>query len=761
MAFIEINRERIWGPRNRWILGLLSVLMSGAAAFGLLRGDHFAFFGAIAALAASIAVVAGLRMKAAREDARQSYRRLQDSMERYRVLFDSNPHPMWVYDEESLAFLAVNDAAVHRYGYSREEFLSMTVNDILRNELLEIVENLSGTTREIHRSATTRHQSKDGSVFDVELRSHSLMFSGIRARLVLANDVTERNRAEEALREAEERFRSAFENAPIGMNLLDLDGRFMQVNRAFCEITGYEPHQLEGKTVQSLTHPEDLERDLQQMRRMMAGEIEHYQIEKRFLHSAGHGVWTMASRSLVRGPDGGPLYLVSQVEDVTQRKQSDVMLTHMALHDSLTGLPNRTLAIDRLTLALARMERHSASVAVLFLDLDRFKVINDSLGHNLGDQLLVAVAARLREAVRPSDTVARIGGDEFVVVCEDISGAEDAARIAERIAEALKRPFDLRDDEVFLGTSVGIAISGGHDDTPESLLRDADAAMYRAKDGGRNRYEVFDSSMRIQAVERLDMERALRRGLERSEFRLFYQPVVDIRSGRVTGVEALLRWEHPERGLLGPPEFISLAEETGLILPIGRWAIEEACRQGQIWREANPDRPPMRIAVNLSARELAQPDVADMVAAALASTDTDPADLWLEITESVLTPETELMVAALNSLKALGVRLFVDDFGTGYSSLMYLKKFPVDTLKVDQSFVAGLGRDAEDTAIVAGVVGLAQTLGLTAIAEGVETSEQLSALRALGCDLGQGHLFGRPEPADAFGALPESTLINA
>jgi diguanylate cyclase (GGDEF)-like protein/PAS domain S-box-containing protein len=696
------------------------------------------------------------------EASAEAYGELQETMERYRLLFDSNPHPMWVYGEETLRFLAVNDAAVDRYRYSRDEFLAMTIKDIRPPEdVPALLENVAKNGDGIDRAGTWRHRTKDGSILDVEITSHALVFAGSRARLVLANDVTERKRAEEAVRAAEERFRSAFDNAPIGMNLIDLDGRFIQVNRAFCTMTGYREEDLLGESCQSITFHEDLENDLKDMRRMGAGDIDHYQLEKRLVHAGGHPVWTMTSRSLVRSHGGEPLHMVSQVADITQRKQSDMMLTHMALHDSLTGLPNRTLALDRLSLALARTERHPSSVAVLFLDLDRFKVINDSLGHNVGDELLVAVASRLREAVRPSDTVARIGGDEFVVVCEDIGEIEDAARIAERIAEALSRSFDLSEDEVILSTSIGIALSSTHQDAPEDLLRDADSAMYRAKERGRNRYEVFDSSMRVEAVERLEMEQALRRALGRSELCLFYQPVLDVDSGSVVGVEALLRWNHPERGLLRPAEFISLAEDTGLILPIGRWALQEACRQAQRWREADPQRPPLTIAVNLSARQLAQPDVADMVAEALESTGTDPSQVWLEITESVLTGDTETTIGALRALKALGVRLSVDDFGTGYSSLLYLKRFPVDTLKVDRAFVAGLGTHPEDTAIVAGVVRLAQTLGLTAIAEGVETEEQRAALLALGCDLAQGYLFGHPEPPEDLDGLTAPALATA
>ncbi|HEV2906929.1 MAG TPA: EAL domain-containing protein [Actinomycetota bacterium] len=758
---------------RRQIVALLWLPLAGVAALGILQGDRLANIlieVGIVAVFALLVTAASIQFAGAwwlkdEENGHSSstpYRQLQETMERYRLLFDSNPHPMWVYDDESLRFLAVNDAAVDRYGYSRDEFLDMTIKEIRPPEdVPALLESVARNPDGIDRSGSWRHWTKERSVFDVEITSHGLLFSGRRARLVLATDVTERKRAEEAVKAAEERFHSAFDHAPIGMNLLDLEGRFVQVNRAFSAMIGYEQEELLGKTCQSITHPEDLEKDLKDMRRMAAGEIDHYQVEKRFVHSAGHPVWTMASRSLVRERDGQPLHLVSQVQDITQRKQSDLMLTHMALHDSLTGLPNRTLALDRLALALARTERHPSSVAVLFLDLDRFKVINDSLGHNVGDELLVSVAGRLREAVRPSDTVARIGGDEFVVVCEDITGIEDAARIAQRIADALSSAFELNGDEVLLATSVGIALSGGSDDSPESLLRDADAAMYRAKEAGRNRYEVFDSSMRVEAVERLEMEQALRRALGRSEFRLFYQPVLDVETGTIMGVEALLRWDHPERGLLRPAEFISLAEETGLILPIGRWALQEACRQAQRWREANPDRRPLTVAVNLSARQLAQPDVADMVAEALESTGTDPSQVWLEITESVLTGDTEATVGALRALKALGVRLSVDDFGTGYSSLLYLKRFPVDTLKVDRSFVAGLGTHPDDTAIVAGVVGLAQTLGLTAVAEGVETEEQRAALLALGCDLAQGYLFGHPEPPEELGTLSETELAPA
>jgi diguanylate cyclase (GGDEF)-like protein/PAS domain S-box-containing protein len=531
------------------------------------------------------------------------------------------------------------------------------------------------------------------------------------------------------------------------MALVGLDGRWLQVNHALSDIVGYPEAELVGRSSLEITHPEDVEAERPLLEQLLADEVRSYRVQKRYLHAAGHEVWVVQHGSLVRDDGGTPLYRVTHIEDITQRKQSEMMLAHMAMHDSLTGLPNRTLALDRLGQSLARAKRRPTGVAALVLDLDRFKVINDSLGHGAGDQLLLATAQRLTQLLRPSDTVARIGGDEFVLICEDVADRSDAEHIAQRVLTAMVEPFLLGEHEVVVGISVGLALAKG-DASAEDLIRDADAAMYRAKDAGRNRYEIFDESFRAGVVARLQTEQDLRRALERDEFRLHYQPLIDLESGFTVGVEALLRWQHPERGLIPPLDFIPLAEETGLIVPIGAWVVREACRQARTWREAEPNRQALRIAVNLSARQLAQPDLADLVAEALEETGTDPSSLVLEITESVLTEDAESTVEALRALKSLGVRISVDDFGTGYSSLLYLKRFPVDILKVDRSFVEGLGTDPEDSAIVAGVVGLARTLGLTTVAEGVETEKQLEALRDLGCEFGQGFLWARPQAPD-------------
>ena len=433
----------------------------------------------------------------------------------------------------------------------------------------------------------------------------------------------------------------------------------------------------------------------------------------------------------------------TQLGRVIERERSEEQLTHHALHDPLTGLPNRALFLDRLAMALARAERHPA-VAVLFLDVDRFKLINDSLGHEAGDKLLLAVTARLRTVLRPTDTVARFGGDEFVVVCEDLDRGEDVIGLAERLVETMSEPFNLDGNEVFLTVSVGIAIAESPEHTPQGLLRDADAALYRAKEFGRGRYEVFNEVMRSHAVERLETVSALHRALEREEFRVHYQPQFDLNTRQIVGVEALLRWQHPQRGLVPPLEFIPLAEETGLIIEIGRWVLRESCRQAQRWAAAYPQGAHLAMSVNISPRQLQQPKLVDDLAAILDETGFDPARLVLEITESVLMHDVASIVRRLQELKVLGVRLAIDDFGTGYSSLSYLRELPIDVLKIDKSFIDGLGGDNEQAAVASTIVRLAQTLQLETVAEGVERAEHVTELQALRCNLAQGYYFARP-----------------
>ena len=432
-----------------------------------------------------------------------------------------------------------------------------------------------------------------------------------------------------------------------------------------------------------------------------------------------------------------------------ERTRAEATMAHRALHDPLTGLPNRLLFVDRLALALARSGRSSGAVAVLFLDLDHFKAINDSHGHEAGDQLLVHVARRVEGALRPADSVSRFGGDEFTILCDTVKDERDAAVIGERVLAALARPFPLGEEEVALGGSLGLAL-GGQESTPEEMVRNADIAMYRAKERGGSCYELFDELMRTRVAARLDAERALRRALERRELRLHWQPSINLRTGMVVGVECLLRWEHPERGLLGPEEFLALAEETWEIVPIGHWVLQEACRQARRWIDLT-GAPGFTVAVNLSARQLARPELPARIAAALRTSGLDPSALRLDVSERALMEDLDAGLIALDGLARSGIRVSVDDFGTGHAALGDLKRLPVDALKLDPSYVAGLGSDSQDEAIAGAVIGLAHALGLQAIAEGVETTEQRDALAALGCDTVQGYLFSRPLSANAMG----------
>jgi diguanylate cyclase (GGDEF)-like protein len=426
-------------------------------------------------------------------------------------------------------------------------------------------------------------------------------------------------------------------------------------------------------------------------------------------------------------------------------------LTHRAFHDPLSQLPNRAFCLDHLERVLASTT--SGSLAVLFLDLDNFKFVNDSLGHEAGDKLLVAVADRLRACIRPGDTLARLGGDEFTIILEPIQGVEDAIAVTERITEELRAPFLTQGPEVFVTASVGIAVNTPEQGRANDLLRAADIAMYRAKTDGKACYALFDASMAVPAIERLEVETDLRHAVERGEFRVHYQPIVELTTGQMTEVEALVRWEHPERGLVPPNAFIPLAEETNLIVPIGQWVLEQACHQAQAWALQYPARPPLVMSVNLSARQLQQPDLTEVVTGILRRSGLAPKCLKLEITESVLMRDAEAAIRTLRELRDIGVQLAIDDFGTGYSSLAYLNQFPIDALKIDRSFVATLAQGADNAAVVRSIIALGAALDLRVTGEGIETVEQWVALKALGCKLGQGYYFGRPQPAKALSAL--------
>ena len=575
-------------------------------------------------------------------------------------------------------------------------------------------------------------------------------------------------RAYEELLASEARYRTVIEQSPLSIHVFAPDGTSLLANASWDELwnlgEGEEP---EGTNV---FEDEQLRATglLPYIEEGVAGEAVvpsplFYDPAK--TGREGEPRWLQPFVYPVKDEAGRVREVTLIIEDVTGRKELEERLSYQATHDPLTGLPNRTLFLDRLGQALGRAGRRgkvgtgAGKVAVLFTDLDNFKYVNDSLGHRAGDELLVAVAGRLRGCLRPGDTVARLGGDEFVVVLEDVGGPDDAEAAAERMARALgEAPFSLGGREVFVTTSTGIVLAGPGGADAEGLLRNADLAMYRAKGGGKDRHAAYEAGMHSGASERLGLEADLRRALGNpsGEFALRYQPVVDLGSGRTVGVEALLRWSHPERGLVPPGEFVPLAEETGLIVPIGRWVLWEACRRARALNErrsVGAGEPPLTMFVNLSARQFRLPGLAGEVAGALEETDLEPGWLALEITESAMMADAPEAVGTLEGLKALGVGLAVDDFGTGYSSMSYLKRFPVDRVKIDRSFVDGLDERAEDEAIVSGVVGLARALGLRVIAEGVETEGQLARLKEMGCEEAQGFYFSEPLIGEALRGL--------
>ena len=560
-------------------------------------------------------------------------------------------------------------------------------------------------------------------------------------------------RISQALQQSEEHFRNAFDHA-AGMALISPEGQWRRVNGSLCQILGYSEQELLATNFQEMTMADDLGNDLVHLYQLLEGKIRIDQREKRYIHKLGHPIWVLQSASVARNAQGESLHLILQIQDITERKRAEEQVHHAAFHDALTGLPNRTLLSDRLSLSLARAKRNKEyQFAVLFLDLDRFKLVNDSLGHTLGDQLLVELGRRLESCMRKGDTVARLGGDEFGMLLDGIKDPCDALHVADRIQEELMIPFDLNGHEFLTTTSIGIAFSQTGYEGPEDILRDADIAMYRAKTNGKARYEVFDVAMHAHAVEVLMLERELRRAIERNEIRVHYQPIFSLADQSLIGFEALARWDSPELGPISPVQFIPLAEETGLVISLGMAVLNQASRQMHEWHNEFPWDPKLSVSVNLSGKQLQQPNLVDQIRNSLLQTKLDPECLHLEITESVIMGNAQEVTEMLAQLKALGVKLAIDDFGTGYSSLSYLHRFPFDILKIDRSFVSRMGTDKECTGIIETILILADKLGKQAIAEGVETPDQLTQLAAAGCDYGQGFLFSRPLAPEAVQRL--------
>ena len=560
--------------------------------------------------------------------------------------------------------------------------------------------------------------------------------------------------AEVHRRESEERFRALIQNSSDVVAIVGADGVSRYVSPVVERVLGYKPENGLGRSVfqPPVLHPEDADRVRDTFARITGSPGAEATVDFRLRHADGRWVQVEATtKNMLADPTIGGI--VVNYRDITERKTLEQRLMHQAFHDPLTDLPNRALFMNRLGHALTRIERSEKAAAVLFLDLDNFKLVNDSLGHEVGDMLLVAVVERLRECLRAEDTAARFGGDEFTVLLEDVTGVTEAVRVADKITRALLTPFVLESREVFVTTSIGIVLGTSAHERPTDLLRNADVALYRAKANGKATYEVFDAFMNIQAIERLDLEADLRKAIERREFAVHYQPQLELQTGTIAGWEALVRWMHPERGPIPPGAFLSVAEETGLIFQIGGQVLEEACRQAQEWHEQHPDVS-SKMSVNISAKQLQRPDeLVREVVRVLEETRLAPDNLVLELTESMLMGNAEHNVDVLEKLKTLGIGIAVDDFGTGYSNLAYLRRFPVDFLKVDKAFVDGLEAKSADTAIVKAIVDLAAAMGMQPVAEGIETTEQANRLRALGCDLGQGYYFSEPVSAAEAGAL--------
>jgi diguanylate cyclase (GGDEF)-like protein/PAS domain S-box-containing protein len=542
----------------------------------------------------------------------------------------------------------------------------------------------------------------------------------------------------------------------------DLEGKVLYWNRAAEETYGWSSEEALGRRSRDLTVPkESLEKAEEVASELRAGRTWSGEVLLRRKDGSIVPVFVTATPLFdARGDLAGMIDISS---DISERKALQEELERRASHDPLTGLPNRPAFVERIGQALLRTRRRQNSrnkVGVLFMDLDGFKTINDSLGHQAGDRLLVAVAECLRNRLRTEEVLARFGGDEFAVLLEDTAGTSEAIRVAQRITEDLREPFTVEDFQVSVSTSIGITLGTAQaNDDPEGMLREADSAMYRAKEQGPGRYALFDPAMQARAQERLELEAELRRALERGEFVLYYQPEVSLHDGKMVGFEALLRWQHPERGLLKPSAFVPLAEETDLIAPIGRWVLEEACQQAKRWEEERPLTSPMTMEINLSSKQLRRQGLVRTVEEALARADLEAHTLALDMTETVLIRTSEDNTQALDALKEMGVRLGLDDFGTGYSSLSYLKRLPVDRVKVDRSFVKGLGENATDTALVRMIIELCHTLGVEVLAEGIETSEQATLLKDMGCDLGQGYYFARPLLSEELAQrLPEGFL---
>lgn len=684
---------------------------------------------------------------------------LAESEARHKTVVEHLPVAVYVLKPDTGQVVDGNPAFLDVLGYSREDLGSLTVFDFVAHDRESVQRVLSSLKRNGSLGAGVERvwRRRDGSLVDVHVTGSFIQQNGEQLGFFAVRDITESKRAAGALRSSEDKLRLIADSIRDIIAVISPQGVWEYVSPSHAAVTGHSEDALLGRTFLDFVHPDDIA-PLKTSWQARLGPGAAEPLEFRFRTAAGAYIWLEALSTELLGQDQNVTGILISARDVTDRKRLESELERRAFYDALTGLPNRVLLRDRLEHAISRASRSGSRVAVLFIDLDRLKTVNDSLGHDAGDSLIVKVAGRLQASTRPEDTLARMSGDEFVLVMEDVPGVESAVQVAERIATALQSPFSICGQDVFTTASIGITL-GGSDADPGLLLQQADAAMYAAKAQGKARYHVFNPNAADAGLDKLPLESELRRAVENDELVVYYQPIISVQSGQITAVEALVRWQHPKHGLLPPIQFIPLAEETDLIEKVERAVGRVATRQLRDWNERLA--PELRLSMNMSARSFQDAEYLENIKRAIQE-GTDPSRLTLEITESMVMEDADSSLLVLQGLKALGVQLAVDDFGTGYSSLSYLARFPVDLVKIDRAFVAGLGMDPGDTAIVRSVVSLGHALGLKVVAEGVETAEQLEQLREMGCDLVQGYYFARPlAAADAEALLMAQTGVTA
>jgi len=680
---------------------------------------------------------------------------LRFAEEKYRGIFENAVEGIFQSSPEG-RYLSANPSLARLYGYDSPSHLIHSVRDISRDVYVDFA------TREKFLENMNRDGFVQGFEAKVRRRDGSVIWIAENARKVCGNngntlffegtveDITARREAEDALRKSQERYSLAAQGSNGGLWEWDLQADTFYYSPRWASIVGVAVEELSTRPEEwwERTHPRDIDLLRQEMQSHLKGHTSHFECEFRILHRDGTWRWVLSRGTALRDADGRPLRMAGSVEEVTSRKRVEEQLMQGSLYDGLTGFPNRALLLDRARRALVRSRKSTGTnyVGIILLDIDRFKLVNDSMGHDAGDELVVAVGQAIEECLNPRDTVARLGGDEFAILMEGYQDLSVFTRMAESALTRVALPIRLRGQELYVTMSAGIAISERTKDQPEDMLRDAEAAMYKAKGQGKGRHMLYNPGMHEYAVAHLEMESSLRRAVEREEFRVYYQPILELEDGRLAGFEALARWQHPDKGIVSPAVFIPLAEESGLIVDIGRIVLRDSCRQLARWRREHPEAEELWISVNLSVKQFALPDIVDQVRSVLFETGIPGENLKLEITESVIMDNSADASQKVLGLKDLGIRLSIDDFGTGYSSLSYLHQFPFDALKIDRSFVMRLGDAPERAAIVRTIIQLAQNLGMETVAEGVETRFQLGGLRSMGCRYGQGYLFGKPAP---------------